>query len=558
MLLEVTVKNFAIIEQVTMRFEPGLNVITGETGAGKSIIVDAVNLLLGGRASIDMIRESAEKSVLEGVFECPRVEGLTELLDEMGIEDAEDEPLILSREISRGGRNICRINGRTTTLNQFRALGQYLIDLHGQQEQQSLLSLERQLALLDSFAGEEAAVLKEPLKRQFQELNQTRRQLDQLKSSERDAARMTDLLSYQVEEIRAASIRTGEEAELMEEKNLLQHAERLSRGADQAYERLYGGEHSGSAFDFISQAAAEVRQMAQIDESLRGILENCENVLVLVEENARQIRKYGERLETDPRRMEAVEERLALIHQLKRKYGESEAEIIGFGEEAQRQLDKLNRQDALLAELEEKLLKLKDGYLDTAQRLTRVREDAARRLQKAMAEEFSNLLMPEMAFEVRIAEKEWTGSGIDEIEFLISPNPGEPMKPLARIASGGETSRIMLALKTILARVDRMPTLIFDEIDSGIGGRALEAVASRLRRVADDCQVVCVTHSPQIAGRADFHLLIDKKVEAGRTRTQVSELEEAERVQEIARMLDGGAVSDLTIRHAEEMLKKRR
>lgn len=265
MLLEVTVKNFAIIEQITMRFAPGLNVITGETGAGKSIIVDAVNLLLGGRASIDQIREGAEKSVLEGVFDCPRVDGLLEMLDEMGVDDSEDEPLILSREISRGGRNICRINGRTTTLNQFRGLGQYLIDLHGQQEQQSLLSLERQMVLLDSFAGEDAAARKEPLKSLFQGLNQTRLELERLKNNERDAARMADLLSYQVEEINAADLRLGEEDALLEERNLLQHAERLSRGAVQAYQRLYGGEHSDNAFDLISQAVAEMRQMAQIN-----------------------------------------------------------------------------------------------------------------------------------------------------------------------------------------------------------------------------------------------------------------------------------------------------
>lgn len=557
MLLEVTVKNFAIIDQLTLRFAPGLNVITGETGAGKSIIVDAVSLLLGGRASIDLIREGAEKSMLEGVFDCPPVDSLMEMLEEIGLEVSEEEPLILTREISRSGRNICRINGRTTTLNHFRSIGQYLIDLHGQQEQQSLFSLERQLSLLDSFAGEKAAVLKEPLNNLYQELIQTRRELEWIKNNERDAVRQQELISYQVEEIKGARLRPGEEADLLDEKNLLQHAERLCRGSAQVYQWLYGGERSFNAFDLISQALGELRQMVQFDESLREIVENSENAMVTVEEIAQRIRRYGDGLELDPKRLEDVEERLALIHQLKRKYGDNEAEIIAFGEEAQRKLDQLNNHDIKKYELEAHLQEVKERFQETAQQLTLIRKDAAQRMEAAMTEELSSLIMPEMLFKVQMTEKDWASSGIDEIEFMISPNPGEALKPLARIASGGETSRIMLALKTILARVDRMPTLIFDEIDSGIGGRALEAVASRLRQVADECQVVCVTHAPQIAGRADFHLLIDKKVEDGRTRTRVSELEDSERIQEIARMLAGSSISDLTIRHAEEMLKTR-
>lgn len=555
MLVALTVKNFAIIENLTLEFKPGLNVLTGETGAGKSIIVDAVGLLLGNRGYSEYIREGEERSYIEGIFQPPELDALSRRLEELGVEIEEDGMLILSREISRSGKNLCRVNGRATTLNVFREIGQFLIDLHGQQEQQSLLSLERQMELLDSFAGEEVGRKKERLREIYRKLRQTKKDLESLRQDERDAARRIDLLSFQLQEIEAARLHPQEEERLEEEKNLLQHAERLARGAAQAYQWLYGGgSRTDSAYDLIGRAESEIRQLRQLDASLQGAAEGVEQVRLIIEEVSRSLRRYSESLEPDPRRLESVEERLSQIRQLKRKYGDSVEEVLRFAEEARAELSRLNQRESLIDALEKEYAEVRECYRCAARELTELRREAASRLERELFEEFIRLQMGEVKFAVKLRESEWGETGQDEAEFMISPNPGEPMKPLSRIASGGETSRIMLALKAVLARVDRMPTLIFDEIDTGIGGRALEAVSNRLGRVAAERQVICVTHAPQIASRADHHLLIDKQVEGDRTRTRVSLLEAEERVREIARMLAGSAISPVTIRHAEEML----
>lgn len=560
MLLELTIQNFALIDHLRFSLGEGLNVLTGETGAGKSIIIDAMGLLLGGRASADYIREGEEKALIEGVFLGPPEEGVLRLLEEQGISWAPEEPLILSREISRSGRNLCRINGRVTTLSLYREVGQRLVDLHGQQEQQLLLNPEWQLKLLDSYAGREVEELREEVRRLAQELRRIRNELRQWEERERDCAHRWDLLSFQVEEISKARLSPGEEEQLLQERSVLQNAEKIIQGLSRAYQLLFVGSSSSlSARDQLGKALGELRILTAMVPELQRLKETVEEATVMVEEAARELAAYRERIEADPRRLEEVEERLALIRQLQRKYGSSIEEILRYREKAQEELEQLSQRDKTIASLAERKRQQEEAYRQRAEELSRRRREAACQLEEAVAEELRYLNMPEVKFSVGFSRREEDSlGGLDGIEFLISPNPGEPLKPLSRIASGGEMSRIMLALKNILARVDRVPTLIFDEIDTGIGGRALEAVASRLEKIARSFQVICVTHAPQIASRADCHWYIEKEVKEGRTYTRLKALTEEERVQELARMLAGDAVSEVTIKHAQEMLRQAR
>jgi DNA repair protein RecN (Recombination protein N) len=558
LLLELTVHNFALIEELCLELGPGLNVLTGETGAGKSIIIDAVNLVLGGRASTDFIREPADKAKVEGVFETPKIEQQLQTLTELGVDIEEDGILIMTREVSLNGRNLCRINGRTTTLANFRRVGEYLVDLHGQHEHQSLLNPERNLDLLDNYGGGLIPELRSRIAGCYRELQTVIREQDRWAKDEQEVARRHDLLTFQVEEIDSARLIVGENDGIQQEKIVLQNAERLAKGATLVYQLIYDGnrQHS-SAYDQLAKAVAELKIISVLDTKLKQAAEVFEGVLYQTEEGARELRHYLEKIVSDPNRLEEIEERLNLIRQLKRKYGNTIEEILQYGREAALELEKLVHNETILSGLQDRRIQLENKYSELAEKLTVHRQQAAVVLEEGINMELAFLGMPNARFTVAFDLREQPlVYGQDEIEFLLSPNPGEPLKPLARIASGGEMSRIMLALKTLLAKVDQVPTLIFDEIDTGIGGRALESVAARLGELAGSHQVICVTHAAQIAGWADNHFYIEKQVEDGRTQTRISLLLSEARILEMSRMLGGDTESLVSRQHALEMLER--
>ena len=558
MLIELAIQNFALIDGLRLELGAGLNVLTGETGAGKSIIIDAVNLVLGGRASVEVIRDPADKARIEGIFALPPVEALKQLLDELGVEPEEDGLLILSREVSRNGRNLCRINGQTFTLTNYRRVGQFLVDLHGQHEHQSLLNPEQHLELLDSYGGEATAALRRQSAASFRELQTVIRELERWQKDEQALAQRQDLLTYQVQEIAAARLVVGEEEELTQARVILQNAETLAQRTGLAYQFTYAGERQqSSAHEMLGKAVAELKAVRGLDDRLQTIGANLEAVLYQAEEIARDLRAYLDQIDPDPKRLEELEERLDLLRQLKRKYGNSLAEILDYAQEAATELDKLEHSEAVLTDLQERRRQLAETYADAAAALSAERRKSAVILEAGINQELAYLGMPQARFAVHFQRRETPAAlGQDGVEFLLSANPGEPLKPLARIASGGEMSRIMLALKTALARVDQVPTLIFDEIDTGIGGRSLEAVAARLSEVAGLHQVICVTHAAPIAGWADHHFLIEKQVEQDRTTTRTSVLLPEERIIEISRMLDGDTESQVSRQHALELLER--
>ncbi|KKM11769.1 hypothetical protein SY88_07065 [Clostridiales bacterium PH28_bin88] len=556
MLQELFIENFALVEQVRLSLAPGLNVLTGETGAGKSIIVDAMAVLLGGRASQEFIRTGQDRALVEGYFSPPQPAGLEEALLALGISREEDGGLLLSREISRSGRNACRVNGRVVTLSVYQEVGRFLVDLHGQHDHQSLLSSSRQLELLDYFGGKAVAGLREEVAAAYRQARDLTAELSALLGDAREKARQRDLLRYQLEEIDRARLTPGEEEELASQRAILAGAEKLSEGVTRAYGLLFGGEQRGlSAYDLLSSAVVAVKDVAGIDPALEGLLSGVESALYQVEEAALELRRYADRIEFNPQRLSELEARLDTIKRLTRKYGETVAEVLIYREQVAATLEGIEGSQERAAHLEKLRQQAEEKYVRAAARLTQSRREIADKLAASISKSLAELEMPRTCFEVQFLPRtELNIHGAEDVEFCFSPNPGEPLKSLAKIASGGELSRVMLAIKSILAEVDRIPTLIFDEIDAGIGGRTAQSVAQKLARLARYRQVICVTHLAQIASCADQHFSITKEVVDDRTQTHVCVLQSEERVEELVRMLSGEG-SALAREHAREMLK---
>jgi DNA repair protein RecN (Recombination protein N) len=563
MLKELNIKNFAIIDQLRVEFTAGLNVFTGETGAGKSIVVDALNLALGERASADLIRTGCQEAVVEAAFELNgrATKEIKDLLDEQGIEMESGEDLIIRRVLAASGKNKVYINGSLANLATLSALGATLADIHGQHEHQSLLSLERQMEMLDSFGSLDT--LRETLFQAYRRLQDIRKELTELEAGERDRAQREDMLRFQKNEIEASQLKPGEDEELASEQKILANSEKiagLSRAADEA---LYSSDHA--ALSELKKAVTNLREIAAIDSRLAPVLELCEAGRAQIEEAAREVSAYAEKVEFDPDRLEQIGDRLDLIQKLKKKYGGTIDEIITFGEKAAAELDRMERSTEEIARLQKEVQTIKSGLTSQAQTLTKKRGSAARDLEKKVEAELTHLGMKKTVFTVKITQEPGDDTldgqklgprGADRVEFLISPNPGEEPKPLAKTASGGELSRIMLALKTILVEGDPIPTLVFDEVDAGIGGAVAEEVGKKLKRVAAKRQVFCITHLPQIASMAASHYGVSKSVKKDRTSTEVKLLDKQERVDEIARMLGGKTITDATITHAQEMIAR--
>ncbi len=571
MLQEINIANFALIDRLNIKFNPGLNILTGETGAGKSIIVDAVNLVLGERASKEHIRTGAEETILEASFSISGDEITLRLLRELGLDNREEEnTLILSREIARSGRSSCRINGRLTTLSILKTVGQRLVDIHGQHEHQSLLKTEMQLDLLDSFAGERAISLRSQVREMYLELRRLKQQLSSLRKDARERARQEDLLRFQLEEINEAKLKPNEEEELGQEREILANAEKLYTFSSKSYDLLGGEiEERITILDSLGEVASDLEEMAEIDNRLGSLLETLNSAIYSLEDIARGLRDYRDKIEFNPGRLNEIGERLHLINNLKRKYGNNIKEILEYRDKVAKELDALTHNEELIVQTEKQIQGLQSKLGDLCWKLYEERKRAAVQLEGDIQRELADLGMDRVAFQVSfkhtedergipIFDKRYKVEemGIDEVEFLLSPNPGEEMKPLAKIASGGEMSRIMLALKSILAQVDQIPTLIFDEIDAGIGGTAAGIVADKLKHISQMRQIICVSHLPQIASRADSHYLIWKETKEGRTRTMLRHLPWEERVEEIARMLGGVPPSEITRQHAEEILSR--
>jgi DNA repair protein RecN (Recombination protein N) len=572
-LVELDIRDFAIIDHIHLRFERGFNVLTGETGAGKSIIVDAVSLLLGDRGGFDFIRAGADQAAIEGVFALDReIRGAVDpLLEQDGLEGDDPAILVLAREIRSEGRSVCRVNGRAVTLKVLREIGQHLVDIHGQTEHLSLMRVREHVDLLDRYGGLWSQ--RDELADRVRQLRVVRRDLTDLRRDERELARRVDLLQYQVGEIEAANLDPGEEDDLVQERTRLANAEQLKELADEAFLVLYeGAEEQASAMDLLQTAVRALAGLARLDASTASLGEVAEGAVYQLEDLTESLREYRSQVEFNPRRLNQVEERLGLLHSLQRKYGDSIEEVLAFAERARQELDAIEHSEERIAELEEEEERLLHEIGRLGEELSARRRQAGESLSSNIEAELGELSMERARFGVELAWQDaddgayvqgrrvrFDLTGLDSVEFLVAPNVGEPLKPLVRIASGGETSRLMLALKSVLAQADRTPTLIFDEIDAGIGGRVGAVVGQKLwgLTVPDGSkvrrhQVLCVTHLPQLAGYGDLHLKVHKGIVGDRTVTGVRPLEGDEREVEIAGML--GALTDKTRASAREML----
>lgn len=557
LLCRLYIQNFALVDRLEIELHPGFNVLTGETGAGKSIIIDAVDIVTGGQGLTEFIRSGEEKALVEGFFEIAGNAKIINKLTEYGLLPEAGEPLVLARELVKSGKNLCRVNGRQVTLSVYKDIAGDIVDIYGQHHQQSLLDPQKHIELLDEYGGSELLELKEKVAAAWYGVSSLQTKLKSVETDEKDRARTSDMYSYQLEEIEQCQLKIGEDNELEEEKNILFHAEKLTISINSAYQALYEGGRQNSITDQLSEVINSVRDASIIDQSLEPIRNALESALYQLEESAREIKSYSENLDADPDRLEVVETRINTIKQLKKKYGETIEEILVYRDQVSASLDVISNYDKELAALKEAVDIKAAEYEGLAGLLSAGRREAAKKLENEVTGELKELSMPHVSFQTAIGAKNVPGpAGKDEVEFLISPNKGEPLKPLARIVSGGEVSRIMLAFKTTLARIDSVSTMIFDEVDAGIGGNALLAVAQKLSQVGQDRQVICVTHSPQIAGRGSHHYHIVKAVENERTVTRVVELSFADRIVEIARLLAGGKVTDVAKTHAEEILNQ--
>src|SRR5215207_364389 len=568
MLTELRIHNFAIIDQLDLQFGPGLIILTGETGAGKSIILDAVVMLIGGKADTTFVRTDSDAAFVEGVFQLkgPEKEAVHFILQREELMDEAPDYVVLMREIRKEGRSVARVNGRTVNVSLLKELGALLVDIHGQAEHLSLLDSRAHLGLLDRYA--EVARPLSDYRQTYHALLNLRRELNDLRKAQADAERRVDVLTYQAEEVESARLKSGEDEELRKERDRLANAESLSRNAQEALAVLEeGSPETPAATDLVGQAAQALAALAKLDPAQSELASQADVLLDTMSDVIHSLRDYLEEIEFNPKRLDEVEERLDLIHSLTRKYGGSIPAVIAYGQEARRQLETITGAAERIDELELQEARLLDKLAKQGNLLTDKRKSAATSLGKGIEAELNDLRMSAAKFSVDFQTKQdlngapihngarvsFDQNGFDRIEFLIAPNPGEGLKPLVKIASGGETSRLMLGLKNVLARADEIPSLIFDEIDQGIGGRVGMVVGQKLWNLSRMHQVFCVTHLPQLAAFGDEHYQVQKLIQGNRTLTRVERLDGEPRLLELSQML--GAVGEGTIRSAHELMQ---
>lgn len=547
MLRLLHIENIAVIECADISFDAGFNILTGETGAGKSIVIDAISAILGERAYRDMIRTGTQKAVVQAVFsDVPRLDWF----DEQGV--PYESETVIQREICLDGKNICRVNGSLVTVSILRKLGIQLINIHGQHDSASLFDEENHLLFLDDFAGNEA--LRLDYGEKYQTVHTLRREIDRMTMDESEKLRRMETLRYQIGEIGKANLRAGEDEELEDRRKLLQNAEKLADGMDEAVECIYGGEETDGAAALLSQAERALGKLSRYTDSFEKLHAQVADLMYQVQDAAEEVRSARDGLSYSADELEQIESRLDTIHKLRRKYGVTCADILEYQQKAQQELDEIQFADDHLEHLKGKLQKAEKAAWEAANALRANRKEVAQRLSERILTELAQLDMPRVQFSCVFAETELSANGADSVAFYMSANAGEAPKPLSKVASGGELARIMLAMKNVLAEKERVATLIFDEVDTGVSGRAAQRVAEKLKSVARHKQVLCVTHLPQLAALADTHLLISKQERQGRTYTTVTPLDFEGRKRELARIIGGANITETTLKSAEEML----
>lgn len=551
----MTIKNFAIIESLSLTFQEGMTVLTGETGAGKSIIIDALGLLVGGRGSADFIRHGEERLELQGLFTLAEDNlACRNALIENGI-DASDDMVVLERSLFRSGKNSCRINGKLVTTVLLRQIGSKLIDIHSQHEHQELMNEEFHLSLLDRFASDKIKPALTKYQTNFKEYQTIEKEWQNWTKNERELAQRLDMLRFQQQEIENANLQAGEEDRLLEQKNILANFEKLNENLQGAYAAIQG---EPGGLEFVGEAMRQMETAASIHTDYKAVSEAISSSYYMLEDSMSQIRQSLDQLEFQPEELNQIESRLNDLNQLKRKYGKTIEDIIQYEQEISSEMEKLTDSESHVGHLETKLATLKTELTKQAATLTDIRKKAAVTLEKQIKQELNQLYMEKAIFSVRFEanKMELTELGQDSVVFYMSTNPGEPLKPLAKIASGGELSRMMLALKTIFSRHQGITSIIFDEVDTGVSGRVGQAIAEKIYAVSVGSQVLCISHLPQVAAMANHHYYITKKVQNKRTTTSVTVLKGVEKVEEISRMIAGIEVTELTKQHAKEMIEQ--
>ena len=558
MLLELSIRNFAIIEKQTISLNQGLTVLTGETGAGKSIIIDAIQLLAGGRGSAEFIRHGEEKAEIEGFFQLTDSSHPAILkAQEFGI-DSEDNAIIIQRAMYISGKSICRINGKMVPISTLREIGRKLIDIHGQHEHQELMDPDFHLPLLDEYGGLEISEALAEYKRHYKQYLETSQSLKKLSENEQTMAHRLDLIQFQYNEIKNAELEPDEEDRLLEERQKLSNFEKVHQSLSNAYRSL-NNENTG--LDWVGNAMTELERIENLDEEYQQLSDTVKNGFYLLEDAKSSVRSLLDMLEYEPERLHEIETRLNEINHLKRKYGKTIDKILEYGAAIEEEIDTILNRESHIEKLTKQLEAVKKEVLLAGDELTDVRKKYALSLSEAIHQELKELYMDKAVFDVRFITNDAGDDsihqdGLDKVEFYISANPGEPLKPLSKTASGGELSRIMLALKNIFSKHQGITSIIFDEVDTGVSGRVAQAIAEKIYRVSSGSQVLCISHLPQVAAMADIHLFISKEINEGRTKTSVKPLEKAERVEEIGRMISGKELTSLTEEHVREMLEQ--
>lgn len=552
MLSELAIKNFAIIESLTISFEKGLTVLTGETGAGKSIIIDAIQLLVGGRGSYEFVRHGEEKAEIEGLFLVEDDHICHEKFAEFGIQ-IEDGMIVIRRDISKKGKSVCRVNGKLVTIATLREIGSTLVDIHGQHEHQQLMNETLHLSLLDEFAAEEMTPARHEYEALYKKYVKLQQKLVSLSENEQQMAHRLDLLKFQHQEIEQAELKLNEDAILTEERDQLNNFERIFEGLKSCYSALQG-EHKG--LDWLGHAMGNLEDISQINETYGKLHETVADSYYKLEDVSHSIRQQLDELAYNPERLNEIEGRLTEIHQLKRKYGTTIAEILEYFATIEEEIETLENRETHIVKLEEQIKSVKKDLRLEGKQLTDLRKKYSTQLTSLIHAELKDLYMDKTVFKVNIHtdDHRFSQSGMDVVSFYISTNPGEPLKPLSKIASGGELSRIMLALKKIFSRHQGVTSIIFDEVDTGVSGRVAQAMAEKISDVASHSQVFCISHLPQVAAMADTHLYIAKRVEKDRTFTTVTAMNEEQKIREIGRMISGVEMTDLTRKHAQQLL----
>lgn len=555
MLYELTIRNFAIIEQLDVSFEKGLTVLTGETGAGKSIIIDAVQLLAGGRGSQGFIRHGAEKAEIEGLFIIEnQMHPVLQTLEDFGIE-VEENAILLRRDINANGKSVCRINGKLVTIAIMREIGAQLIDIHGQHENQELMHERRHIHLLDHFAGEKMEKAYDSYAEIYNKYVKLKKKLETATENEQQVAQRIDLYSFQLNEIEEANLTIGEEEELEDEQRKLQNFSRLFERLNTAYEAISG---EARALDWTGSAMSDLEDAKDVDKNIATQYEAVANSFYALQEAGYELKNMIDDLEYDPARLDIVENRLALFLSLKRKYGQTIEEILLYRDQIADELDGLINRDERLHQDQLKFDQVVKDLEVEAEELSIIRKETAKELEVAIMDQLQQLHMEKASFQVKVTQKkanEFDVNGYDDVAFYIATNVGEPLKPLATVASGGELSRLMLALKTIFSKHQGITSIIFDEVDTGVSGRVAQAIAEKIATVASHSQVLCISHLPQVAAMADQHYLIKKSVKNERTRTSIENVRAEDRIDELSRILSGAETTELTLQHAEELLE---